>query len=71
MINWLIKWINLKKEKAIKLNKKDPVAYCCKANSLSKLNDNKKALKYYNKALELDPNDSIAYNNKVGSFFFE
>ena len=54
-----------KLDKAIRLDKKEPIFYCYKANSLVKLNEFRKSLKYYNKALELDPNDEIAYNNKV------
>ena len=50
--------------KSIKLNPINHYAYVAKGNCFLKTKEYKKALKCYNKAIELDSNDSNAITNK-------
>ncbi len=50
--------------KAIFLNDRNAKAYNVRGNILSDLGNNYEAMSNYNKAIQIDPNYVVAYNNR-------
>ena len=50
--------------KSIELNPNAPEVYCEKGNTLNDLGKNSEAIECYNKAIQLNPSDSVSINNR-------